>query len=50
LVSLSDGALSIEAADSYYQNHYSTIGEYYAPTEEPTIGDAIGRGAAALGL
>src|SRR5712691_9377569 len=43
-------ALSIENAGSYYRNHYSTVGEYYAPTQAPTIGQALGKGAAALGL
>ena len=38
MVSLSDGAMSVEAAGSYYRQHYSTVGEYYAPDETPTIG------------
>jgi conjugative relaxase-like TrwC/TraI family protein len=42
--------LSIENAGTYYRVHYSTVGEYYAPTEEPTIGQAIGQGAQALGI
>ena len=50
MVSLSDGAMSVEAAGSYYRQHYSTVGEYYAPDETPTIGQALGKGAAALGL
>ncbi len=50
MVSLSDGAMGIEDAGNYYRNHYSTVGEYYAPDEKPTIGQALGRGAAALGL
>jgi len=43
-------ALSIENAGSYYRNHYSATGEYYAPTHAPTIGQTIGKGAEALGL
>jgi len=43
-------ALSIANAGSYYRNHYSATGEYYAPTEAPTIGQTIGKGAEALGL
>src|SRR5713101_427975 len=39
MVSLSDGAMGIE-----------DVGNYYAPDEKPTIGQALGRGAAALGL
>ena len=50
MVSLSDGAMTIEDAGTYYRNHYSTVGEYYAPDEKPTIGQALGRGAGALGL
>src|SRR5215469_17514314 len=50
MASLSDGAMSIEDASSYYRQHYSTVGEYYAPGEDPTIGQALGQGAAALGL
>jgi DNA-binding transcriptional LysR family regulator len=50
MVSLSDGAMTIEDAGAYYRQHYSTVGEYYAPGEEPTIGQALGEGAAALGL
>src|SRR5215469_2746404 len=50
MVSLSDGAMSIEDAASYYRNHYSTIGEYFAPGADPTLGQALGQGAAALGL
>jgi conjugative relaxase-like TrwC/TraI family protein len=50
MVSLSDGALSIGDAASYYENHYSTVGEYYAPDQSPIIGQASGRAAAALGL
>jgi len=50
MVSLSDGAMTIEAAGTYYRQHYSTVGEYYAPDEKPTIGHALGEGAAALGL
>ncbi len=41
---------SIENAASYYRNHYSATGEYYAPTEASTIGQTIGKGAEALGL
>src|SRR5216684_3861600 len=43
-------ALSIENAGSYYRNHYSATGEYYAPTEAPTIGQTVGKGVEALGL
>ena len=43
-------ALSIENAGSYYRNHYSAAGEYYAPTEAPTIGQTVGKAAEALGL
>ena len=42
--------LSVANAGTYYQAHYSTVGEYYAPTEAPTIGQAIGKGAETLGL
>ena len=42
--------LSIENAGTYYRVHYSTVGEYYAPTQEPTIGQGVGRGAEALGI
>jgi hypothetical protein len=34
MVSLSDGAMTIEAAGTYYRQHYSTVGEYYAPDEK----------------
>ena len=50
MVSLSDGAMSVEDADNYYRQHYSTMGEYYAPDETPTIGQTLGKGAQALGL
>src|SRR5215469_14548490 len=50
MVSLSDGAMSVEDADNYYRQHYSTIGEYYAPDETATIGQMLGKGAEALGL
>jgi conjugative relaxase-like TrwC/TraI family protein len=40
----------VESAGSYYRAHYSTVGEYYAPTEAPTIGQIVGKGAEALGL
>jgi conjugative relaxase-like TrwC/TraI family protein len=50
MVSLSDGAMTVEAAGTYYRQHYSTVGEYYAPDETPTIGQALGKGAQALGL
>src|SRR5712692_2162342 len=43
-------ALSIENAGSYYRNHYSAAGEYYAPTQAPTIGQTVGKGVEALGL
>jgi len=42
--------MSVANAGTYYQAHYSTVGEYYAPTQAPTIGQAIGKGAEALGL
>jgi conjugative relaxase-like TrwC/TraI family protein len=50
MVSLSDGAMTVEDAGAYYRQHYSTVGEYYAPGEEPTIGQVLGHGAEALGL
>jgi conjugative relaxase-like TrwC/TraI family protein len=50
MVSLSDGALTIDDAVSYYRQHYSTVGEYYAPDQAPVIGQALGRGAEALGI
>jgi conjugative relaxase-like TrwC/TraI family protein len=50
MVSLSDGAMTVEDAGTYYHQHYSTVGEYYAPDQNPTIGQALGKGAAALGL
>ncbi len=43
-------ALSIENAGSYYRNHYSAAGEYYAPTQALTIGQTVGKGVEALGL
>ncbi|MBV8053927.1 MAG: relaxase domain-containing protein, partial [Deltaproteobacteria bacterium] len=49
MVSISD-SLTVENAGSYYKVHYSTVGEYYAPTDTATIGQAVGKGAAALGL
>jgi conjugative relaxase-like TrwC/TraI family protein len=49
MVSVSD-ELSIENAGTYYKVHYSTVGEYYSPTEAPTIGQAVGKGAEALGI
>jgi conjugative relaxase-like TrwC/TraI family protein len=49
VVSISE-ALTVENAESYYKAHYSTVGEYYAPTQDPTIGQAVGKGAEALGL
>jgi conjugative relaxase-like TrwC/TraI family protein len=42
--------LSIENAGTYYRLHYSAVGEYYAPTEAPTIGEAVGRVAETLGI
>jgi conjugative relaxase-like TrwC/TraI family protein len=49
MVSISDD-LTIENAGSYYKAHYSAVGEYYAPTDTPAIGQAVGKGAEALGL
>lgn len=49
MVSVSDD-LTIENAGSYYKAHYSALGEYYAPTDNPTIAQAVGKGAEALGL
>ena len=43
MVSLSDGAMTVEGASTYYKQHYSTLGEYYAPDETPTIGQAMGK-------
>ena len=42
--------LSVANASTYYRAHYSTVGEYYAPTQAPTIGQGIGKGAETLGL
>jgi len=50
MVSLWDGAMTVEDAGNYYRQHYSTVGEYYAPDETLTIGHALGKGAQALGL
>jgi conjugative relaxase-like TrwC/TraI family protein len=50
MVSLSDGAMTVENAGMYYQQHYSSIGEYYAPSDQPAIGQTLGKGAEALGL
>ena len=51
MVSLSDGAMTVENAGMYYQQHYSSgIGEYYAPSDEPSAGHTLGKGAEALGL
>ena len=49
MVSVSDD-LTIDNAGSYYKAHYSAVGEYYAPTDTATIGQAVGKGAEALGL
>lgn len=49
MVSISD-PLSVENGGAYYKVHYSAAGEYYAPTEAPTIGQAIGKGAETLGI
>jgi conjugative relaxase-like TrwC/TraI family protein len=49
MVSVSDD-LTIENAGSYYKAHYSAAAEYYAPTGASAIGQAVGRGAEALGL
>jgi conjugative relaxase-like TrwC/TraI family protein len=44
-------ALTVEHAGNYYEQHYSTkIGEYYAPTQETIVGQAMGKGAEALGI
>jgi conjugative relaxase-like TrwC/TraI family protein len=48
MVSISK-AQSIAHAGQYYREHYSGI-EYYAPKNAPTIGQALGHGAIALGL
>src|SRR5262249_51852490 len=51
MVSLSDGAMTVENAGMYYQQHYSSrIGEYYAPSDEAASGHTLGKGAEALGL
>lgn len=50
MVSLSDGAMTVEGASTYYKQHYSTIGEYYTTDETQTIGQALGKGATVLGL
>ena len=51
MVSLSDGAMTVENAGMYYQQHYSSsIGEYYAPSDEAAIGQTLGKGAEAMGL
>jgi conjugative relaxase-like TrwC/TraI family protein len=50
MVSLSDGALTIDDAVSYYRQHYSTVGEYYAPDQVPVIGQALGKGTETLGI
>jgi conjugative relaxase-like TrwC/TraI family protein len=43
--------MTIAHAGMYYEQHYSSqIGEYYAPTQAPIIGQALGKGAEALGL
>jgi len=49
MVSVSDD-LTIENAGSYYKAHYSAAAEYYAPTGASAIGEAVGKGAEALGL
>ncbi|MBV8360232.1 MAG: relaxase domain-containing protein [Deltaproteobacteria bacterium] len=49
MVSVSD-PLTVENAGSYYRQHYCAVGEYYAPAAASIIGQAIGKGAAALGL
>ena len=49
MVSVSD-ALTIENAGSYYRAQYSAAAEYYAPAGAPAIGQAVGKGAEALGL
>jgi conjugative relaxase-like TrwC/TraI family protein len=49
VVSISEG-LTVENAGSYFKAHYSTVGEYYAPTQAPTIGQAMGKGAEVLGI
>lgn len=43
--------LTIAHAAQYYEQHYSPkVGEYYAPTEAQIVGQALGKGAAALGI
>jgi conjugative relaxase-like TrwC/TraI family protein len=49
MVSVSDD-LTIENAASYYKAHYAAAAEYYAPTDATVIGQALGKGAEALGL
>src|SRR5690349_19943634 len=50
MVSLSK-AQTVEQDGQYYQQHYSSkIGEYYAPTQGQIIGQAIGKGAEAMGI
>jgi conjugative relaxase-like TrwC/TraI family protein len=49
MVSVSN-ALTVENAGSYYKAHYSAAAEYYAPTGASAIGQAVGKGAEALGL
>ena len=44
-------AQTVEHAGQYYKQHYSSkIGEYYAPTADPVVGVALGKGAEALGI
>src|SRR5690242_8002833 len=50
MVSLSK-AQSVGHASQYYEQHYSSkLGEYYAPTQERIVGQAMGKGAEALGI
>jgi conjugative relaxase-like TrwC/TraI family protein len=44
-------AQTVEHAGQYYEQHYSSkIGEYYAPTSGPIVGQVLGKGAEALGI
>jgi conjugative relaxase-like TrwC/TraI family protein len=44
-------AQTVAHAGQYYELHYSSkIGEYYAPSAEPVVGHALGKGAEALGI
>ena len=49
MVSLSKGAMNVEGAKMYFQNHYS-VRDYYAEDESLSNGYLLGKGAQALGL